>query len=172
MTAVKGLLGSRCWARSCGGRCRWGGVGRSDLKGLVSRDQSNHSNDYQIKYTGNDAVADARVFRGGGGVCSVKRVCHPIMSRRRIILLHRLGANAGVRWRYLCPLAAVPFKRKANAVFPSLKLFGPDGLSPDANSKPPAVSPAMNTVAIPSIKTASRRRSCRLWPDSLCTSLR
>jgi hypothetical protein len=46
---------------------------------------------------------------------------------------------------------AVPFKKKANAVFPALKLFGVDALLPDANTRPPTVSPTMNTATTPSI---------------------
>ena len=43
--------------------------------------QCDHSNDHQIKYAGNHALANARVFRGIVGVCSVKRICHPISFR-------------------------------------------------------------------------------------------
>ena len=39
--------------------------------------QCDHSNDHQIKYAGDEAIADARVFGGRVGLCSVERICYP-----------------------------------------------------------------------------------------------
>jgi hypothetical protein len=63
-------------------------------------------------------------------------------------------------WRYWRVVFLVPFKKKAKAVLPSSEAVGVDGLLPKVNSKPPTVSPAINTPTIPSINAPSGRGGC------------
>jgi hypothetical protein len=60
------------------------------------------------------------------------------------IVLTFSGKSARSR-RYRLGLFAVPFRKKAKAVLPSSAAIGAGGLSRNANSNPPAVSPAMKT---------------------------
>ena len=54
------------------------GLARRYLRRPVPGNQCNDSNDYQIKYPGNHAIAGARVFGG-----FLERISHPINSARR-----------------------------------------------------------------------------------------
>jgi hypothetical protein len=68
-------------------------------------------------------------------------------------------------WRLGLP---VPFNKKAKAVLPSSDALGVDGGFPNVNSKPPAVSPAINTGTAVTFAGCARRlgedacRECEL----------
>jgi hypothetical protein len=69
--------------------------------------------------------------------------------------MYVLGRSSGARSSY-CRLIPEPFKKKASAVLPSSEAVR---LGEFANSKPPAVNPARNTVANATNNNPSRRVS-------------
>jgi hypothetical protein len=79
MSGTQRLLWCHCWVAWS---CRRTGVGCRYLSRLVPGNQCDDSNDHQIQYAGNHAIADARVFPGLVRLHSVKRICHLINSVR------------------------------------------------------------------------------------------
>src|SRR5262249_19539628 len=70
------------------------------------------------------------------------------------------GSDGSISWpdqRYCRVGWPGPFKKEAQGILPSGEAVGVDRLPPNANIKLPTVSPAINTPAMASISTPSRR---------------